>query len=306
MIQVIGNAAVDSVIRVDRLPQPGETIVALGASEELGGKGANQAVAAARCGARVRLVAAIGDDAQGERIRAMLAREEVLTDGMAISSYGTDRCVIAVDRRGENIVFSLVNASRNFDPIVERQIESWLAPGDFVVMQGNLSPGVTRDCLALARARGATTVLNPSPTYAAQDYDWTLVDLVLVNQGEGDELAGDGADHPARTLCEKGAGAVVLTLGAKGAAFFSPGDSFCIAAPRVTAIDAVGAGDVFCGVMIAAKVLGHSWRQALAAATGAASASVGRLGVLASFPSREDMATILKRVASGPLEEHHQ
>jgi ribokinase len=306
MIQVIGNAAVDSVIRVDRLPQPGETIVALGASEDLGGKGANQAVAAARCGVRVRLIAAIGDDAQGKRIRAMLAREEVLTDGMALSPCGTDRCVIVVDRRGENTILSLVDAAHNFDPIVEMPIESWLAPGDFVVMQGNLSPSVTRDCLALARSRGATTVLNPSPTYAAQDYDWTLVDLVLVNRGEGNELAGGGADHPARTLCERGAGAVVLTLGAEGAAFFSPSDAFCIAAPRVTAIDAVGAGDVFCGVMIAAKVLGRSWRQALAAATGAASTSVGRLGVLASFPSREEMATILKRVAFVPLEEHRQ
>jgi ribokinase len=306
MIQVIGNAAVDSVIRVNTLPQPGETILALGASENLGGKGANQAVAAARCGALVRLVAAIGDDAQGERIRATLAHEEVLTDGMALSSYGTDRCVIAVDRRGENTILSLVNAARNFDPIIELPVESWLAPGDFVIMQGNLSPRVTRDCLALAKSRGATTVLNPSPTYAAQDYDWTLVDLVLVNRGEGNELAGDGADHPARTLCEKGAGAVVVTLGREGATFFSPGDAFCIAAPRVTAIDAVGAGDVFCGVMVAAKVLGHSWRQALAAATGAASASVGRRGVLASFPSREEMATILKRVASGPREEHRQ
>ena len=83
MIYVIGNAAVDSVIRVDRFPRPGETIVALGASEDLGGKGANQAVAAARCGAQVRLVVAIGADAQGERIRSNLAAEGVLTDGLA-------------------------------------------------------------------------------------------------------------------------------------------------------------------------------------------------------------------------------
>ena len=81
MIHVIGNAAVDSVMRVDRFPRPGETIVALGACEDLGGKGGNQAVAAARCGARVRLVAAIGDDAEGARIRSTLAKEGVLTDG---------------------------------------------------------------------------------------------------------------------------------------------------------------------------------------------------------------------------------
>jgi ribokinase len=306
MIHVIGNAAVDSVIRVERFPRPGETIVALGASEDLGGKGANQAVVAARCGAPVRLVATIGDDALGERIRSSLAREGVLTDGVATSRYGTDRCVITVDRRGENTIVSLIDAARNFDPIAETRLECWIRPGDLVVMQGNLRPNVTRDCLALARAKGARTVLNPSPTYAAEDYDWTLVDLALANRGEAVELAGGEAEQPARELCKKGAGAVVLTLGADGAAFFSADDTFRVAAPQVIAVDAVGAGDVFCGVLIAAKALGQNWRDALAAATEAASISVTRKGVLASFPSREEMATILERAAVGRLEENQQ
>ena len=305
MIHVIGNAAVDSVIRVDRFPRPGETIVARGASEDLGGKGANQALAAARCGADVRLVAAIGADAQGERIRSNLAGEGVLTDGLATSSYGTDRCIIAVDRRGENTILSLIDAARNFDPIAETLIDSWIMPGDFVVMQGNLRPSATRECLALAKSKGATTVLNPSPTYAAQDYDWTLLDIVSLNRGEAIELTGaGGAEQAAGTLCKRGAGAVVLTLGAEGAAFFSDDDVFRISAPKVTAIDAVGAGDVFCGALIAARALGRGWREAVAAATEAASASVARVGVLASFPSREEMAGILKRAALGRLEEH--
>ena len=122
MIHVIGNAAIDSVIRVDRFPRPGETIVALGVSEDLGGKGANQAVAMARCAAHVRLVAAIGADAQGERIRSNFAVEGVLTDGMATSSYGTDRCVITVDGQGENTILSLIDAARNFDPIAEKSV----------------------------------------------------------------------------------------------------------------------------------------------------------------------------------------
>jgi ribokinase len=306
MIHVIGNAAVDSVIRVDRFPRPGETIVALGASEDLGGKGANQAVAAARCGAQVRLVVAIGADAQGERIRSNLAAEGVLTDGLATSSYGTDRCVITVDGQGENTILSLINAARNFDPIAETSVARWIMPGDWVVMQGNLRPNVTRDCLALAKSKGATTALNPSPTYAAQDYDWTLVDLVLVNRGEAIELVGGGVEEASRRLCKKGAGAVVLTLGADGAAFFSTDDAFRVAPPKVIAIDAVGAGDVFCGVLIAAKVLGFAWREALAAGTEAASVSAARAGVLASFPSREAMAGILKRVALGRREEHRQ
>ncbi len=306
MIHVIGNAAVDSVIRVERFPRPGETIVALGGSDDLGGKGANQAIVAARCGAPVRLVVPIGDDAPGERIRSSLAREGVLTDGVTISPYGTDRCVITVDRHGENTILSLIDAARHFDPIAETRLELWISSGDLVVMQGNLRPGVTRDCLALARSKGATTILNPSPTYAAEDYDWTLIDLVLVNRGEAVELAGGEAEEAARELCRKGAGAVVLTLGADGVAFFSADDTFCVAAPQVIAIDTVGAGDVFCGVLAAARALGHSWRSALAAAAEAASLSVTRKGVLASFPSREEMAAILERAPLGRLEETEQ
>jgi ribokinase len=200
MIYVIGNAAVDSVIRVERFPRPGETIVALGASEDLGGKGANQAVA--RCGAPVHLVAPIGDDALGERIRSSLDREGVQTDGLTTSAYGTDRCVITVDRHGENTILSLIEAARHFNPIAETRIESWISPGDFIVLQGNLRPSVTCDCLTLAKSKGATTVLNPSPTYAAQDYDWTLVDVALVNRGEAVELAGGEAEEAAGALCK--------------------------------------------------------------------------------------------------------
>ncbi len=296
MIHVIGNAAVDSVIRVDKLPRPGETIVALGASEDLGGKGANQAIAAARCGAPVRLVAPIGDDALGERIRWNLAREGVEIDGITTSPHGTDRCVIAVDRHGENTILSLIDAARNFDPIAETRIASWISLGDLVVMQGNLPASVTRACLALAKSRGATTVLNPSPTYAAEDYDWSLVDLALVNRGEAVDLAGGEAEEAARELCRKGAGAVVLTLGADGAAFVSGDDLFRVAAPQVVAVDTVGAGDVFCGTFVAARALGRNWRDAVAAAVEAASISVTRKGVLASFPSREEMVDILGRV----------
>jgi ribokinase len=209
------------------------------------------------------------------------------------SSYGTDRCVIAVDRHGENTILSLIDAARNFDPIAETRIESWISPGDLVVMQGNLDASVTRDCLALAKSKGATTVLNPSPTYGAGGYDWSAVDLVLVNRGEAVDLAGGEAEEAARELCKKGAGAVVLTLGADGAAFVSAGDMFRVAAPQVVAIDTVGAGDVFCGVFVAARALGRNWRDALGAAAEPASISVTRKGVLASFPSREEVADIL-------------
>jgi ribokinase len=298
MIHVIGNGAVDNIIRVDRFPRPGETIVALGASEDVGGKGLNQAVVAARCGAQVRLVAAIGDDAWGERIRSNLAQEGVLTDGLATSSYGTDRCVITVDRQGENTILSLVDAARDFDSAAETPMDRWILPGDWVAMQGNLRPDVTRNCLALAKSKGATTVLNPSPTYPAGEYDWALVSLAVLNRSEAIELAGKvDVEHAARSFLHEGAGAVVVTLGGEGSIFFSASDAFRVPAPETRAVDTVGAGDVFCGTVVAARVAGLGWREALGAATEAASASAARAGVLASFPSRMEMARILKRPA---------
>ena len=139
-----------------------------------------------------------------------------------------------------------------------------------------------------------------------EDYDWTLVDLVLLNRGEAIDLAGGEAEEAARELCKKGAGAVVLTLGADGAAFFSADDTFRVPAPPVIAIDTVGAGDVFCGVLVAANALGRSWKEALGAAAEAASISVTRKGVLASFPSREEVTCVLEHTAFGRQEETEQ
>src|SRR5271157_5021570 len=127
MIHVVGNAAVDTVIRVDRFPQPGETIIARGASDDLGGKGANQTIVIARCGEDVRLVAAVGADAAGERIRQNLTAERVGIDGLRMWSGASDRCVIYVDRGGKNTIVSVIDAALNFDPIAANALERRIA-----------------------------------------------------------------------------------------------------------------------------------------------------------------------------------
>jgi ribokinase len=296
MIHVIGNAAVDTVIRLDRLPQPGETIAALGAADDLGGKGANQAVVIARCQREVRLVAAVGADAPGDRIRRSLASEGVAADGLWTWSGATDRCVIYVDRHGENTIVSLIDAARAFDPIEKTGLARCIAPGDWVVLQGNLRPSVTRACLALARRNGAVTALNPSPTYPVGEYDWRLVDLVVANRSEAIELGGrDDPITAAHALHEAGAAAVVLTLGAEGAAFVAANKVLRVRAARVTAVDTVGAGDVFCGTLVAVRAALFCWEAALQAASEAAAICVARAGVLASFPTRNEMAGVVPR-----------
>lgn len=292
MIHVIGNAAIDTVVRLDRFPRPGETVIALGAAEDLGGKGANQAVAIARCGPPTRLVAAIGADASGERIKASLAAEGVEVESLSIWPGATDRCIVYVDREGENTIVSAIEAALNFEPR-----NPALEPGDWVVMQGNLRPGVTREQLARAKASGASTMLNPSPTWAAREYDWSLADVVVLNRQEAVELGGrDDPRDAARALAKAGAGAVVLTLGPEGAAYFSREDEFRVEARKVVAVDTVGAGDVFCGTLVCARVRGASWRDALRAAAAAASICVSRAGVQASFPTRSEMEAVMREI----------
>jgi ribokinase len=298
MIHVIGNAAVDTLIRLERLPRPGETVIARGAVEDLGGKGANQAVVVARCGMPVRLVAAIGDDAPGERIRKSLAAEGVAIDGLAIWAGPTDRCVIYVDRAGENTIVSQIEAAQRFDPLPAIAAGGWIAPEDYVLLQGNLRPDVLRRCLDVARQRAAVTVLNPSPISDPADYDWALVDVAVLNRGEAQALgAGPDPAEAAGRLRQAGAGTVVVTLGPEGALLAGGEGRLSVKAPAVAAADATGAGDVFCGALVAARMRGLSWSQSLGVAIDAAAIKVARPGVRAGFPTRDELARIMTAAA---------
>ena len=142
-------------------------------------------------------------------------------------------------------------------PLQRPRLNAQIAPGDWVVLQGNLRASVTRACLALAKSKNAMTALNPSPTFPVSDYDWSLVDLVVLNRGEAVELGGRiDPIQAARALIDAGAETVVVTLGAAGSALVSAGETLRANAPPVAAVDTVGAGDVFCGTLVAARAKG--------------------------------------------------
>ena len=152
-------------------------------------------------------------------------------------------------------------------------------------MQGNLRPAVTRAGLALARRRGAATALNPSPTYPAAEYDWSLVDLVVVNRGEAAELGGhEDPFASARALRKMGAGGVALTLGEQGVVLVTADGDVRSEAPAVAAVDTVGAGDVFCGALIAARAAGRTWSGSLRIAVEAAAIALRGAAFWRRFP----------------------
>lgn len=293
-VHVVGNACLDTLYRLQRFPEPGETIVADGMAEDLGGKGLNQAVAAARAGAPVRLFAAIGTDAVGGAVAQRLAAEGIDAAGLVRLDCPTDRSMIQVDAAGENTIVSVTACADRFAPPQGTDLDTALKAGDLLLMQGNLRIAAVRDGFTLARGRGAGTVLNPSPIRDSYASVLPLTDLLVVNRGEACRLGGDPDPHAAaHTLLRRGTSMVVVTLGAAGASVLTADGRKDYPAPAVTAVDTAGAGDLLCGVLAGLLDCGVAIETALPVAIQAAAIGVTRPGVLSSFPSRVEIAAIL-------------
>lgn len=283
---VLGNAAIDLSYPVSRLPAPGETLLAGAKQVDIGGKGLNQAVVAARTGASTRLVAAVGDDWAGTLIRDRLAAEQLDPSDLHIVDGPTDESIVMVTPDGENAIVSTTAAAARL-PLahVVAAIDA-LAVGDLLLLQGNLSRASTEAALSLARQRRAVTMLNPSPI--AFDYSGLLqwADIAVVNMVE------------AAILGPIGAGTVILTEGAHGARLLAAGQEARVPAPAVAAVDTTGAGDVVCGVIAAGLALGLAIEPALSWAMAAAARKVTRRGAFAGLPSAAELNELRPRANS--------
>ncbi|MFB7945711.1 ribokinase [Kitasatospora phosalacinea] len=288
-ITVVGSVNRDLVLTVADLPRPGETVLARGFVEGVGGKGANQAVAAARLGAQVRLVARIGAD--GEPIRRVLAAEGVDLDAVLTAPDATTGIAsVVVDRAGENTI--VVNPGANAVLSVA-DLPQWLArtPGEVVLVQHEVAAEVVAAAVLRAREQGGTVVLNPAPARPVDHTVLAAVDVLVPNLGELAALLGaEPVSGPAaaRELLERAdlpCGAVVVTLGADGALVKQPGrPGVHLPAPVVDAVDTVGAGDTFCGALADALARGADLPAAAARAVRAASLAVTGLGAQSSMP----------------------
>jgi len=304
-VHVVGNATVDITYRVRRLPRPGETLLAVGRSVDAGGKGLNQAIAAARAGALgaarrrglgagVRLIAAIGWDAASTVLRERLAGEANLRAELLEAPEVTDESLIMVADDGENAIVSTQACAAWLDG--ERAIAALgaVAAGDTLLMQGNLSIAATAACLAHGRARGLRTVLNPAPLHDDVGPLLSLVDLVVVNEVEATTIAGiEDPAAAAAAIRARSDAVVLLTLGASGCRLIGDGEGRHFSAPAVRAVDTAGAGDVFTGVVAAGLAGGASLEAATALAVRAAALAVTRPGTSGSFPTSDEIRTLL-------------
>ncbi|GLF93284.1 ribokinase [Streptomyces yaizuensis] len=290
LVTVVGSVNRDLVLTVPALPGRGETVLARHFTEGIGGKGANQAVAAARLGSRVRLVARVGADAA-----AIL--DALAVEGVDIGAVSPDErattgiAAVVVDERGENtIVVNLgANAGLAVQDLPSRLVRS---PGEVVLVQNEIPPDVVEQAVLRAREQGGVVVLNPAPARPADTRALAAVDVLVPNLGELAALLG--TDRPAtvedaRALLGRVAlpcRAVVVTLGADGAVLKEADSATTthIPAPVVDAVDTVGAGDTFCGALADALGRGTGLRSAVRRAVRAASLATTGFGAQTAMP----------------------
>lgn len=292
-LHVVGNFCVDVSMRVAALPGPGETVNALECRRWPGGKGANQALAAARAGAQVRFWSALGADAEGRRLRNAAEAAGLPVADIAEVDAPTDMSMVLVAPSAENIVASCVACARTIGDETVQAVTKDIKRGDALLLQGNLASAITQSLAAAAQAGGARLAVNASPLDAAA---FPPCDLLVVNRGEAEILSGQSDVEAAlQTLHDRGATDIVVTLGASGATGLSGGKRFGRSALAVEAVDTSGAGDVFCGVVVALWHAGIALPDAVDVAVRAAAVAVTRPGTFESCPSRGEMQTIILR-----------
>ncbi|MFW6189709.1 MAG: ribokinase [Planctomycetota bacterium] len=304
-IAVIGSANTDLTVVTDHLPRPGETVLGGDLNRAGGGKGANQAVAAARAGGQVSFIGRVGEDEFGETTRRNLRRE-----GVGVEHLRTDEdapsgvALIMVDRAGENLIAVAPGANARLSPEDIQEAEQTIAEASVVLLQLEIKHETVRAAVRTAEAAGVPVVLNPAPAPPTGELDHLLGRLACVtpNEGEAARLLGRSEESApedlAAGLLERGVEAVVLTLGSDGVCVCDEAGCNRLEPPRVEARDTVAAGDCFTGVLAVALGEGRPLREAARLAVCGAALSVQRPGAQPSLPYREEMERLCRQQGS--------
>lgn len=290
-VVVIGSLNMDLVTRAARLPRGGETLIGESFTTICGGKGANQAVAAARLGAQVAMLGCVGSDAYGEVLRGALLADGIDCQAVSTVEGASGVALIVVDDNSQNAIIIVAGANGALTPASIDRFDAVLEAADVIVCQLEVPDATVGHALKRARELGKTVILNPAPASRPLPADWyAAVDYLIPNESEAATLTGlpvdslDSAKAAATRLLAMGAGKVIITLGAQGS-LFADGQRFeHFAATQVQAVDTTAAGDTFVGGFAAALAAGKSEGQAIGFGQAAAALSVTRVGAQPSIP----------------------
>lgn len=303
-IVVVGSLNADLVVRLGRFPAPGETLRGDRFNVFPGGKGGNQAAAAARLGGRVAMVGQVGADWQGAWLRESLAAAGVDASRVSVDeSVSSGVALITIDRAGENTIVVVAGANGTFSPDRLAPALPLLQTARVVMLQLEIPLGTVERAAAEGRSAGATVILDPAPAGGVPDQLLALSSLVTPNESELALLAGarppEGptpeaeVDWRARQILDRGAAAVLVKLGHRGARLISSEGARQWPAPAVQAVDTTAAGDAFNGALALALAEGLSIEDAIPFACAAGAVSVTRAGAQPSMPTRDEVARML-------------
>jgi ribokinase len=292
LITVLGSANLDLIGTVSRIPKPGETVPGGAFSTAAGGKGANQALAARRAGATVKMFAAVGDDDFAKGATAELVAGGVDMSAVPnIRGMATGVAMIFVDQRGENVIAILPGANGTIDVAKAEAALAGMVAGDVLLLQQEIPQAATERALELAKAKGVTTVLNTAPFLDTTPALAPKASIIIANETEFALMAGEA--EPLEVLmaawAKKYGQTVIVTLGPDGARAATPEGLISVPALKVTPVDTVGAGDTFCGYLGAGLDAGLGLEAAMKRAAVAASLACLKPGAQPAIPLAADV-----------------
>ncbi|WP_353893134.1 ribokinase [Proteinivorax hydrogeniformans] len=280
---VVGSINKDLVFNTKRHPIPGETVIGDTHFQFNGGKGANQAVAAARLGASVTMVGAVGNDQYGLEIFEDLKRENINTDYISFKKNQTGLAAITIDEVGENSIVVIPGANGLLEP---KDIPNDLISSkDTVLLQFEIPLPTVEHVAKIAKSAGATVILDPAPALTIPESIYQYIDIIKPNQGEAKEISGhDCINKAAEFLLHKGVKQVIITLGRDGAILFNENGQTEFANIKVETVDTTAAGDSFSGALAAALSRGEDIEKAIGFAIKVAAKTVTKMGAQSSLP----------------------
>lgn len=301
-VTVVGSANMDLMVKSDRLPFPGETIVGERFSTYIGGKGTNQAIAASRMGAMVHMVARVGQDDFGTTLLNKFAAENIDSKHVCIDTgTNTGIAVITVDRSGENHIIIIPQANGKLSENDIDQAKAVISNSSVLLLQMEVPVETSIHAARIARTNNTLVILNPAPATDLPKALVDLVDIIIPNETEAEYLTGikindeEDCKNAADILLERGISDVIITLGKQGA-FIRTNDAFCIhPALHVDVVDTTAAGDAFCGALAASLAVGFDLTESVKYGVTAGSLAATKLGAEPSLPQYSDVKAYIKK-----------
>lgn len=298
-IVVVGSCNTDMVIKADRLPIPGETILGGTFFMNPGGKGANQAVAASRMGGNVTLISKTGNDVFGKQSVMLYTAENIKTDYIfSDPKHPSGVALITVDSHGENCIVVASGANAYLNPSDIDKASAEIESSDLVLMQLEIPIETVEYVAEMANKKGIKVILNPAPARALSNNLLKNLYIIIPNKSEAEILSGikvsdiESAKQAADIISAKGVDIVVITLGSQGALIKEYAEYHFVEAFKVDAVDTTAAGDTFCGSVCVGLSEGRSILDSVKMAARSAALTVTRMGAQASIPYRSELSSL--------------